>query len=144
MIVTCKKLCGVPVYLPKWPGILAVVGLFALGCNSVTPGTVDNDNGATANDNVAESVGSIDNLGSTVTLSGSREDRTLTIHAMYLVDPEAPYALPANGWMEALTADPHFGQGLKRLELSASSRESKGRATLYAFTLIAEWQAHES
>ncbi len=74
-------------------------------------------------------------------LSGSRDDRSLTIEAKYLIDPEAPHQLPAKEWLEALRADPRFGQNLTRLELGSSSRSRQGQAALYTFTLIAEWRA---
>lgn len=75
MIVTCKKPCGVAGRLPKWPRILVALGFFALGCTSIPSGTgtTGNGDGGAADDNLADSVGSIDNVGSTVTLSGSRE-----------------------------------------------------------------------
>ncbi|MCH7702526.1 MAG: hypothetical protein IID37_12650, partial [Planctomycetes bacterium] len=75
MIVICKKLCGLSTRLPQWPRILVAVGFFAVGCTSIPSGTGTGTNGddGAANDNVADSVGSIDNVSSTVTLSGNRE-----------------------------------------------------------------------
>ena len=72
-------------------------------------------------------------------LSGARKDRTLTIRAAYLVDPDQPHALPTKGWLEALRADAAFGPGLKRLEMASSTRTSQGRAELFTFELVAEW-----
>ena len=72
-------------------------------------------------------------------LDATRDARTLTIKAAYLIDPEHPYELPTTRWIEALKADPAFGQGLKRLDLRDSSRETQGRAELFVFTLSAEW-----
>lgn len=72
-------------------------------------------------------------------LIGSRERRALTIRAAYFVDPNDPHALPTKAWLEGLTQDPVFGQGLKRLELGASSRKTQGRAEVFTFELLAEW-----
>jgi Tfp pilus assembly protein PilN len=72
-------------------------------------------------------------------LSGSRDDRTLTIRAAYVVDPDAPYELPAKAWMEALKADPLFGAGLKRLDLVSSFRKTQGTATVVLFDMEAQW-----
>lgn len=73
-------------------------------------------------------------------LNGQRESRTVTVHAMYLVDPERPYELPTKEWIDALRADPRFREGLTRLELGSSSRGAQGRAELFSFDLIAQWQ----
>ena len=73
-------------------------------------------------------------------LSGARDHRTITVQAAYLIDPERPYELPTKRWIEALKADPHFSQGLKRLDVSASSRKRQGRSERFDFELIAEWQ----
>ena len=73
-------------------------------------------------------------------LSGKRDDRTVTIHAVYLIDPQTPDALPVKAWTAALRADPHFGQGLKRLDLESSSRDTQGKAELFSFELVAEWK----
>ena len=73
-------------------------------------------------------------------LSGDREQRTMTIHAAYLIDSEKPYELPAKSWIEGLKSDLCFRQGLKRLELSSSSRKTRGSAKLFLFDLIAEWE----
>ena len=73
-------------------------------------------------------------------LSDVGENRTITLQAAYLVDPERPYDLPMKGWMEALRADPYFVQGLKRLDLGSSSRKTQGKAELVLFELVAEWQ----
>ena len=77
-------------------------------------------------------------------LSGTRESRTITVQAAYLVDPDAPYALPTKEWMDALKADPSFGLGLKRLGLKSSSRKTQGSAELVVFELAAEWQPMET
>ena len=71
---------------------------------------------------------------------GSRNEQTLTIRAVYLVNPEKPYELPTKKWMEALKADSAFRQGLKRLELGNSSQKAKGEAELFSFELVAEWE----
>jgi Tfp pilus assembly protein PilN len=73
-------------------------------------------------------------------LSGNRENRTVTIQAIYLIDLENPYDLPTKEWIEALKADPHFRQGLTRLDLGTSSRTTEGRAKLFSFELVAEWE----
>ena len=73
-------------------------------------------------------------------LSGRREGSTLTVQASYLIDPGAPQQLPMKKWMAALREDPQFGQGLKRLDVSASSRKRQGRSERFDFELIAEWQ----
>jgi len=73
-------------------------------------------------------------------ISGTRENRTILVQAVYLVDPHAPYELPTKRWMEALRADPSFGRGLKRLELKSSSKKMQGTAELVVFQLAAEWQ----
>ena len=72
-------------------------------------------------------------------LAGDRDDRTLSISATYLIDPDRPYMLPIKPWIEALERNPNFGQGLQRLELTTSSRTVVGKAELVAFELIAEW-----
>ena len=77
-------------------------------------------------------------------LSGDRDTRTLTIEAVYVIDPSAPTDLPINSWMSALKADPRFGEGLQKLELSASARASQGRAQLMRFTLAAEWKPSQA
>ena len=74
-------------------------------------------------------------------LEARRDVHTLTIKAAYFIDPEHPYDLPTTRWIEALKADPAFGRGLKRLDLQGSSRETRGRAELFVFTLSAEWTA---
>ena len=73
-------------------------------------------------------------------LSGDREHRTIAVQAVYLIDPHAPYDLPAKGWMEALRADPSFGHGLKRLDLKTSCRKPQGNLELFSFELVAEWR----
>jgi len=73
------------------------------------------------------------------TLSSNRKGRTLLIHACYLVNSEKPYDLPTRGWIEALKADPVFGQGLTRLELAGASRKRQGDAELFTFDLTAVW-----
>ena len=73
-------------------------------------------------------------------LSGARKDRTLTIRAAYLIDPDHPYELPTKTWMDALRTDPTFRDGLKRLTLGTSSRTTLGKAELFSFDLIAEWK----
>lgn len=72
-------------------------------------------------------------------VTGEQKDRKMTIQAAYLVDPERPYDLPTKGWMAALKADPAFGQGLKSLELTSSTRKNHGRAELFIFQLSAAW-----
>ncbi len=72
-------------------------------------------------------------------LSSERKGRTLLIHACYLVNSEKPYDLPTKGWIEALKADPVFGQGLTRLELAGTSRKRQGDAELFTFDLTAAW-----
>jgi len=69
-------------------------------------------------------------------ISGDRAGRTLTVRASYLINPEAPYDLPVNGWIESLKSDPRFGGGLQRLELGLSSRQSQGSSTVFTFELI--------
>ena len=64
----------------------------------------------------------------------------MTVHAVYLIDPNRPYELPAKEWIEALRTDPRFREGLTRLELGSSSRTAQGRAELFAFELVAQWQ----
>ena len=73
-------------------------------------------------------------------ISGTRAERRITVQATYLIDPERPYELPIKAWMGALRDDPAFRDGLTRLELSASSRKTQGRAELALFELVAEWQ----
>lgn len=72
-------------------------------------------------------------------MDSAREARTLRIHALYAIDPEQPFELPAKGWIDALRADPVFGQQLKQLSLEHSSRESHGKVELFSFELAAEW-----
>ena len=72
-------------------------------------------------------------------IEGKREGRAITIRALYIIDPEKPYELPAKGWIDALKADPVFGRQLKQLSLVQSSRESRGNAELFSFELAAEW-----
>ena len=72
-------------------------------------------------------------------ISANRDARTLTLHAMYLLDPAKPYELPTKGWVQALKADPNFSGGLKRLELGNSFQKSQGSAELFSFELNAEW-----
>ena len=73
-------------------------------------------------------------------IAGDREQRTLTIGAAYLIDPERPYELPTTAWLDALKADARFSQGLERLELVSSSRTTQGRAELLVFEVAAEWK----
>ena len=73
-------------------------------------------------------------------ISGTRAERRITVQATYLIDPERPYELPIKAWMGALRDDLAFRDGLTRLELSASSRKTQGRAELALFELVAEWQ----
>ena len=73
-------------------------------------------------------------------LAASRDQRSLKIQALYLIDPKKPYDLPAKGWVQALKADPRFNQGLKRLELGTSSRTTQGDTKLFSFELLAEWK----
>ena len=75
-------------------------------------------------------------------LAGSRDHRVITIQASYLIDPEASHDLPVKGWVNALRADPHFGRGLKRLDVGSSSRKEQGNAERFDFELTAEWQAN--
>ena len=73
-------------------------------------------------------------------LSGDRERRVVTIGVSYLIDPEASNLLPAEGWIQTLKADPLFGQGLKRLEATESSRQAQqGKAQRIDYKLVAEW-----
>lgn len=73
-------------------------------------------------------------------LSGDRSNRTMTIKAAYLINPESPYELPTKGWLAALKDDPSFGQGLTRLEMGQSSRKRVGEAELFVFDVEAAWQ----
>ncbi len=73
-------------------------------------------------------------------LSGTREERSIKIQAAYLVDPDRPYELPTKRWIGALKADSAFSQGLKRLDLGATSRKTQGKAELFLFELTAEWK----
>ena len=72
-------------------------------------------------------------------IEGTRENRVMTIRALYVIDPEKPYELPARGWIESLKADPVFGHQLKQLSLRQSSRETLGNTELCSFELAAEW-----
>lgn len=74
-------------------------------------------------------------------LSGDRKERSMTVQAAYLINPDSPYDLPAKLWMDALSADPRFGRGLRRLELGASAKKKQGRVELFTFELMAEWGA---
>ena len=74
-------------------------------------------------------------------LSASRDTRTLTVQASYLIDSKRPYDLPTKEWIAALKADPDFRQGLRRLDLGSSSRKIQGSAELFVFELIAEWES---
>lgn len=73
-------------------------------------------------------------------LSADRETRIVTVKAMYVIDPDRPFELPAKGWIESLQADPYFSRGLKQLALGDSSRKMQGQTELFCFSLIAEWQ----
>jgi Tfp pilus assembly protein PilN len=72
-------------------------------------------------------------------LAADRSGRTVRVRASYLIDPEKPYDLPTTAWVAALKADPVFADGLTRLEPGASSRQAQGRADLFAFELVGEW-----
>ena len=75
-------------------------------------------------------------------MTGDRERRTLTIHATCMADPASPSAeLPMKGWVDALRADRAFADGLKRLEIGASSRTMVGKTEVYLFDLTPEWSA---
>jgi hypothetical protein len=76
-------------------------------------------------------------------VSASRDARLMTIEASYLVDSEAPYELPMKSWLEALRTDAYFRHGLKRLELSKSTRKTQGRSELFTAELVAEWHPNE-
>ena len=73
-------------------------------------------------------------------ISGDRDGRRITIQAAYLIDPEAPYDLPTKAWIDALRADPDFGDGLKQIVLGESSQKMQGSAELFSFDLIVEWE----
>ena len=73
-------------------------------------------------------------------LSADQEEKSLKIEAVYLVDPEQPYTLPVKEWVEALKNQPRFAQGLKRLDLVTSSRQTQGKSDLFSFELLAEWE----
>ncbi len=73
-------------------------------------------------------------------LSGDRADRKMVIKACYLINPQAPYELPTKKWTEALRADALFGNGLKRLDLGNSSQKMQGKAEIFSFELLAEWE----
>ena len=77
-------------------------------------------------------------------LEGSRNDRTLKIEAMYVINPSAPTDLPIKDWMNALKADARFGKNLRKLEMASSARAAQGRAEVMRFTLTAEWGASEA
>lgn len=68
------------------------------------------------------------------------KDATATIRASYLTDPEKPYALPAKAWIDALKADPKFGDQLKQLSLRQSSQKTLGKGELFNFELSAAWE----
>lgn len=72
-------------------------------------------------------------------IESAREARTLRIRALYAIDPEQPFELPAKGWIDALRADPIFGQQLKQLSLEHTSRDSRGKLELFSFEIAAEW-----
>ena len=76
-----------------------------------------------------------------LSLSGAREERVLSLEALYLIDSEKPYELPTKTWIQALKSDPDFGQGLKRIELVNSFRKTQGSAELFSFVLLMEWEA---
>ena len=72
-------------------------------------------------------------------IQGSRERRTITIEARYLIDPRHPYQIPTKQWLEALKKDPDFGRGLKSLELKKTSKVTQEKVELYALEFFAEW-----
>ncbi len=73
-------------------------------------------------------------------LSGDRAGRRVTVEACYLINPEAPYELPTKRWTDALRADPAFSKKLKRIDLAESSQKMQGKAELFTFELVAEWE----
>ena len=73
-------------------------------------------------------------------ISGDRESRRLTVQAAYLVNPENPYDHPTKKWIESLKADPSFSRRLKRCDLGASSQKLQGKAEVYSFELVSEWE----
>lgn len=74
-----------------------------------------------------------------VEITGDAKARTLILRAEFLPEPDAPHALPVKAWVDALRADPVFGRGLQELAMSASSRSTRGRATVFWFELAGRW-----
>jgi len=72
-------------------------------------------------------------------LSGDRQSHQIKAQAAYWINPEAPYELPVKEWIKQLHEDTSFSQNLSRLEIGTSSRQKLGKAELYTFTLIAQW-----
>ena len=72
-------------------------------------------------------------------IAGDWAERRITVSARFLVDAENPYELPSKAWIDALRADAGFSQGLRRSELTSSSRQGLGKADVFAFDLVAEW-----
>lgn len=75
------------------------------------------------------------------TITENSAERSMTVHALYLVNPDKPYELPTKAWAEALKADPDFGKDLKRIELRESSQTHRGSTELYTFQFLAKWKA---
>ncbi len=73
-------------------------------------------------------------------LSSKRDERTIKIEAIYLVDPEKPYEIPTKDWIEKLKFDARFSHGLKQLELGPTSRKTQGNAELFSFELLTSWE----
>jgi len=72
--------------------------------------------------------------------SGSREHGTISVEAVYLNDPDAPYHLPMKEWIEALQADPAFQDGLEALDFENVSRKTQGVAEVFLFELVGAWK----
>lgn len=72
-------------------------------------------------------------------LAGNRGNRSITLQASYLVDPQKPYQLPNKPWLDALKADPDFGRGLKSLVMTRTSQSNAGKAEICTFEFLAEW-----
>ena len=74
-------------------------------------------------------------------VSGKREDHSVTVQANYLINEDQPYDVPTKQWMEALRADPSFSTDLRRIDVGTSSRKkSHGEAELFSFELNAGWK----
>lgn len=73
-------------------------------------------------------------------ISGSEAQKSLSIQAVYLIDPKKPYDLPIKEWMEKLNAHPNFRNGLTRFDLGTTSRRLQGSSEICSFQLLAEWK----